>query len=145
MEPQDSGGKPESKAAPLQLLLPAPSLPTVSQKLAQQIWGLDGRILVHSLDDGNPAMVQQGVLGALQQLQQVGNARRVEIYCNDLASVLFIIYCMAIMSKQRAELVAPIIAHMHRMMHLHTVRGGMLHLQFDWKARRVMKADGPTL
>ena len=75
VEPQDSSGKPVSKVAPLQLLLPAPGLPTISQKLAQRIWGLEfiemeefflSNKTVSMLE--NPAMFQQGALGTLQQL-----------------------------------------------------------------------------
>lgn len=146
--PQDSSEKPTSRPAPLQLLLPAPGLPTVSHKLAQKIWGLEFIEMEEFLPSNktvlmleNSASVQQGVLGALQQLQQAGNAKRV----GDIMTWLqcYSLY-VAVMSKQRAEMVAPMIAHMHRVMNLHTLRGGMLWLQFDWKARRVMNADGPT-
>ena len=37
----------------------------------------------------NPSSVQQKVLGALQQLQQVGSGRRIARGHNDLAAVLF--------------------------------------------------------
>ena len=44
-----------------------------------------------------------------------------------------------VMSKQKPELVAPILAHMHRVMCIDTAKGGML--QYDWKPQRVINTD----
>jgi len=93
MEPQDSSGKPVSKAAPLQLLLTVPGLPAVSQKLAQKIRDLEFIEMIKFLPSNktvsmlkNSAMFQQAVLGVLKQLQCQESGKY-----NDMASVLFII------------------------------------------------------
>jgi len=75
-------------------------------------------------------------LGALQQLQQVGSGRRIGdimtwLQCYSMNAV--------VMSKQKPELVAPILAHMHRVMCIDTAKGGML--QYDWKPQRVINTD----
>jgi len=74
----------------------------------------------------NSSSIQQGVLGALQQLQQVGSCRRV----GDIITWLQCYYSLyvAVMSKQN---LAPMINHMHS---IHAIKGGMLWLQYDWKA-----------
>ena len=84
-----------------------------------------------------PSSVQEGVLGALRQLQQPG--RRV----GDILTWIrcFSLY-VAVMAKQRPELVAPMISHMHTVIGLQSFHAGMTWLQYDWKARREMNADG---
>ena len=48
------------------------------------------------------------------------------------------------MAKRRAELVPPMIAHLHAVVKLQQSLGGMAWLQCDWKARREMNAVGIT-
>ena len=62
-----------------QFLLPAPGLPTVPLKVAQRIWNLEFIELEEFLPNNKtvmmletPSSVQEGVLGALRQLQQPG-------------------------------------------------------------------------
>ena len=59
--------------------LPAPGLPTLSNKLAQKIWDLEfvemeeflpSNRMIQAIE--NPVSLQEGIVGALQQLQQPG-------------------------------------------------------------------------
>ena len=124
--------------------LPAPGLPTVSNKLAQKIWKLEfvdmeeflpSNKTINALE--NPIFIQDGIVGALQQLQQP--KKRV-------ADVLTWIRCfmlyIAVMAAKHHDLVGPMISHMHTVMRLQATYGGMSWLQYDWRSRREMNAEG---
>ena len=124
--------------------LPAPGLPTIPNKLAQKIWDLEFVEMEEFLPSNraiqameNPVSMQEGIVGALQQLQQP--SRRVV----DILTWLrcFSLY-IAVMAAKRHDLVAPMISHMHTVMRLQATCGGMSWLQYDWRSRREMNAEG---
>ena len=136
---------------PPQHFLAAPGLPTITSKLAPKIWDLEfvemeeflpTNRTVQALDQFTPESLRDGVLGALHQFQQQQQQgrRRADIMT---WTRLFSLY-VAVMAKRRAELVPPMIAHLHAVLRLQQSRGGMAWLQYDWKARREMNAVGTT-
>ena len=46
------------------------------------------------------------------------------------------------MANKRADLVPPMVAHMHAVLKLQKSMGAMTWLQYDWKSRREMSAAG---
>ena len=95
--------------------LPAPGLPTVSNKLAQKIWDLEFVEMEEFLPSNrtiqameNPVSLQEGIVGALQQLQQP-NKRVLDIFTWICCFSLYI----SVMAAKRHELVAPMISHAH--------------------------------
>ena len=48
---------------------------------------------------------------------------------------------LAVMAQKRANLVAPMVSHLHAVIKLHQSVRGMAWLQYDWKARREMSAE----
>ena len=122
--------------------LPAPGLPTVPNKLAQKIWELEfvdmeellpSSKMINALE--NPVSMQDGIVGALQQLQQP-NKRVADIFTWIRCFTLYIAVMVA------KGLVDPMISHMHTVMQLQATYGGMSWLQYDWWSRREMNAEG---
>ena len=85
----------------------------------------------------NPISMQEGIMGAFQQLQQP-NKRVVDILTRVRCFSLYI----AVMAAKRHDLVAPMTSHMHMVMRLQAMYGGMSWIQYDWQARREMNAEG---
>ena len=124
--------------------LPAPGLPTISNKLAQKIWDLEFVEMEEFLPNNkaiqameNPVSIQEGIVGALQQLQQP-NKRVMDILTWIRCFSLYI----AVMAAKRHDLVAPMTSHMHTVMRLQAMYGGMSWIQYDWRSRREMNAEG---
>ena len=124
--------------------LPAPGLPTVSNKLAQKIRLLEfvdmeellpSHKAINALE--NPISIQDGIVGALQQLQQPKK------WVADILIWIcsFTLYT-AVMAAKCHDLVGPMISHMHTVMRLQTTCGGMSWLQYDWQLRREMNGEG---
>ena len=152
----DEGGKrPAEQSAPVkkpQFFLAAQGLPTITSKLAQRIWDLEfiemddflpTNKAVQALEQQSTSqLVQDGVLGALQQFQQQQQqGRRVaDITTWTRCFTLYI----AVMASRRADLVPAMVAHLHAVLKVQQ-SGGMAWLQFDWRSRREMCAEGtPT-
>lgn len=87
-----------------QYFLAAPGLPTITSKLAQQIWDLEFVEMEEFLTSNktmqaleqqfNPKSVQDGVLGALQQLVPAATATGPESgRYHNLDSLLYIVHC----------------------------------------------------
>ena len=124
--------------------LPAPGLPTIPNKLAQKIWDLEFMEMEEFLPSNrtiqameNPVSMQEGIVGALQQLQQP-NRRVVDILTWLRCFSLYI----AVMVAKRHDLVAPMISHMHTVIRLQATCGDMSWHQYDWRSRREMNAEG---
>ena len=124
--------------------LPAPGLPTISNKLAQKIWDLEFIEMDEFLPSNktvqameNPASLQEGIMGALQQLQQPSK-RVMDILTWIRCFSLYI----AVMAAKRHDLVAPMTSHMHTVMRLQAMYGGAAWIQYDWRSRREMNAEG---
>ena len=124
--------------------LPAPGLPTISNKLAQKIWDLEFVEMEEFLPNNkaiqameNPVSIQEGIVGALQQLQQP-NKRVMDILTWIRCFSLYI----AVMAAKRHDLVAPMTSHMHTVMRLQAMYVGMSWIQYDWRSRREMNAEG---
>lgn len=133
-----------------QYFLAAPGLPTITSKLAEQIWDrefvemeefLTSNKTMQALEQQfNPKSVQDGVLGALQQFQQQQQQgqRVADIITWTRCFTLYI----AVMANKRADLIPPMVAHMHAVLKLQQSMGGMTWLQYDWKSWREMSATG---
>ena len=76
-------------------------------------------------------------MGALQQLQQP-NKRVMDILTWICCFFLYI----AVMAAKHQDLVAPMTSHMHTVMRLQAMYGGMSWIQYDWRSRREMNAEG---
>ena len=142
----DSSKKPPSNRSMVSKshFLPAPGLPTIPNKLAQKIWNLEFVEMEEFLPSNktiqameNPISMQEGIMGALQQLQQP-NKRVVDILTWVRCFSLYI----AVMAARHHDLVAPMTSHMHTVMRLQAMYGGMSWIQYDWQARREMNAEG---
>lgn len=125
--------------------LVAPGLPTIPRKLAQRIWELDFIEMEEFLPTNKTIQalelagtVEGGAWSTVHQLQQ--QAKRV----TDLMTWVrcFTLY-IAVMSRKRPELIAPMTAHLHMVIRLHR-SGGLAWFHYDWKARRETCAMGPT-
>ena len=70
---------------------------------------------------------------------QVPQARRVA----DITSWIrcFTLY-VAVMAKQKPDLVAPMLAHLHTVIKVEQSVGGLAWLQYDWKTRKELCAAG---
>ena len=132
------GSKEDKGGAIPQHVLVAPGLPTVSKKLAQRIWALKfiemeeflpTNKMVQSLESGGGA---PGSSGTHSQSKQV-------------ADIITWVRCfslyLAVMAQRRANIVAPMVSHLHAVIKLHQNVLGMAWLQYDWKARREMSAE----
>lgn len=124
--------------------LPAIGLPTLSNKLAQKIWDLEFVEMEEFLPSNrtiqameNPVSLQEGIVGALQQLQQP-HKRVVDIFTWIRC---FSLYILVIAAKHH-DLVGPMISHMQMVMRLHATHGGSSWLQYDWRSKREMNAEG---
>ena len=119
--------------------LPAPGLPTVSNKLAQKIWDLEFVEMEEFLPSNRTIQAMENLVslqeGIVQQLQQP-NKRVLDIFTWIRCFSLYI----SVMAAKRHELVAPMISHMHMVMRLQATHGGMSWLQYDWRSRREMNA-----
>ena len=134
-----TGGSKEDKGGAIpQHVLAAPGLPTVSRRLAQRIWALEfiemeeflpTNKMVQSLESGDGA---PGSSGTHPQSKRV-------------ADIITWVRCfslyLAVMAQKRANLVAPMVSHLHAVIKLHQSVRGMAWLQYDWKARREMSAE----
>ena len=121
-----TGGSKEDKGGAIsQHVLAAPGLPTVSRKLAQRIWALEftemkeflsTNKVVQSLEsgDGTP-----GSSGTHSQSKQV-------------ADIITWVRCfslyLAVMAQKRANIVAPMVSHLHAVIKLHQSVLGMAWL-----------------
>ena len=76
----------------------------------------------------NPVSIQEGIVGVLQQLQQP-NKRVMDILTWIRCFSLYIV----VMAAKRHNLVATMIFHMHTVMQLQAMYGGMSRIQHDWR------------
>ena len=51
---------------------------------------------------------------------------------------------LAVITQKRANMVAPMVYHLHAVIKLHQSMRGMVWLQYDWKARREVSAEPST-
>ena len=82
----------------------------------------------------NPVSIQEGILGALQQLRQPNKKS------GGYSHLVYLYF--AVMAIKHRDLVAPMISHMHMVMWLQATHGGMSWLQCNWWSLRERNAEG---
>ena len=123
-----------------QLFLAASGLPTVPLKLAQRIWELDFVEMEEFLPSNRTVQALE-ISGLAREgtVFQVPQAHRVA----DMTSWIwcFTLY-VAVMAKQKPDLVALMLAHLHTVIKVELSDGGLTWLQYDWKTRKELCAAG---
>ena len=121
-----------------QLFLAASGLPTVPQKLAQRIWELDF-VEMEGFLPSNRTVQALEISGLAREgtVFQVPQACRVA----DITSWIrcFTLY-VAVMAKQKPDLVASMLAHLHTVIKVEQSVGGLAWLQYDWRTRKELCA-----